>query len=164
MGINAQIELAKEHLLEEVNRVFEDLWLQIQNQGESEQPFERREVVYPLTVNPATFRKKTPICLLIDEKRIVTPTWKKVFEVLVLRCIEDNRKHNALMQLRNEILGRERVLLSDNSEGMRRPFKISDGLYAETHYDTESLMRILLHRILGEVDFDYSGISVVVRR
>jgi len=162
MNINLQLELAKEHLLGEVNRIFEDLTRQLQD--EARQPIEKRETIYPLTVNPANFRKKTPICLLINGERIVAPTWKKVFQILILLCIKDNRKHNALMQLRNEILGRERIILSDSPEGMRRPFKISDGLYAETQYDTESLMRILLRRILDEVGFDYSGISVAVRR
>jgi hypothetical protein len=164
MDIQAQIELAKENLLEEVNRVLDDLVFKLQNQDKEERPIEKREVIYPLTVNPSNFKKKTPICLLINGERIIAPTWKRVFQILMLRCIEDNKKYNALMQLRNEILGRQRVLLSDTDNNMLRPFKISDGLYAETQYDTESLMRILLHRILDAVNFDYSEMSVVVRK
>jgi len=33
----------------------------------------------------------------------------------------------------------------------------------ETHYDTETLLRILITRILDVVNYDYSGISVVIR-
>ena len=47
---------------------------------------------------------------------------------------------------------------------MRSPLKIDRGLYMETHYDTETLLKIMLTRILEPVNYDYSGIRVVLRK
>jgi hypothetical protein len=96
-------------------------------------------------------------------ERVVAHTWKAVFMLIILRCNADAEKHKTLMALRNKILGRARTLLSDSSQEMFRPLEIDKNLYAETHYDTATLLRILLHRILDEVGFDYSDISVAVK-
>ena len=46
---------------------------------------------------------------------------------------------------------------------MRSPIKIDEALYVETHYDTETLLRILTTRILDEVGYDYSKIRIAVK-
>ena len=46
---------------------------------------------------------------------------------------------------------------------MRSPVQIDEALYVETHYDTETLLRILTTRILDEVGYDYSKIKIAVR-
>ena len=132
-------------------------------EGKGEAGNKEYETIYPLSADPAIFKGRTPTCVLFGKERAVAHTWKNVFKLLILKCNGDDLKHKALMELRNKILGRERILLSDDSRGMRRPFQIDKKLWAETHYDTETLMRILLHRILDEVGFDYSDISVAVR-
>ncbi len=79
------------------------------------------------------------------------------------RCNDDAGKHAALMALRSRVQGRSRLLLGSGADGMRSPIKIDRGLYMETHYDTESLLRIMKTRILDAVGYDYSGIQVAIR-
>ena len=46
---------------------------------------------------------------------------------------------------------------------MRSPVKIGEALFVETHYDTETLLRILTTRILDEVGYDCGKIQIAVR-
>ena len=46
---------------------------------------------------------------------------------------------------------------------MRSPLKIEDNLYVETHYDTETLLKILTTRILDVIGYDYRDITITVR-
>lgn len=78
-------------------------------------------------------------------------------------CCKDRDKHQALMDLRGKILGRNRVLLGSETGKMRSPIKIDEALYVETHYDAETLLRILTTRILDAVGYDYSGIRIAVQ-
>lgn len=124
----------------------------------------RYESIYPLCMEPGFFKGKTVVAVIFpDGVRVETPTWKKLVEVILKRCNDDTGKHNALMELRNRIQGRSRKLLGSGSAGMRSPVKIDRGLYMETHYDTESLLRIMKTRILDAVNYDYQGIQVAIR-
>jgi hypothetical protein len=90
-------------------------------------------------------------------------TWKMVAEEIMKRCNADPEKHVALMNLRGMISGRERVFIAKDGSRMNSPKKIDENLYIETNYDAETLLRVLLTRILDAVDYDYSSISVAVR-
>ena len=59
--------------------------------------------------------------------------------------------------------GKKRALLASSDEGMRSPLPIGGGLFLETHYDTETLLNILMNRILRPIGYDYSAIRVTVR-
>ena len=78
-------------------------------------------------------------------------------------CCKDVGKRQGLMDLRGKVLGRNRVLVGSETGKMRSPIKIEEALYVETHYDAETLLRILTTRILDEVDYDYSDIKIAVR-
>lgn len=122
------------------------------------------ESVYPLCMEPGFFKGKSAVAVIFpDGVRIETPTWKALAESIMKRCNDDTRKHAALMELRNRVQGRSRKLLGKEAAGMRSPLKIDRGLYMETHYDTESLLRIMKTRILDAVGYDYSGIQVAIR-
>lgn len=162
MNTVVEIKAAQAYLIKEINKTFEELAKTLQN-GNVEIRDKGYETFYPLTANPAIFKGERPTCVLFGKERVVAHTWKNVFKLVILKCNGDAEKHKALMELRNKILGRERILLSDNPRNMRRPFQIDKKLYAETHYDTETLIYILLHRVLDEVGFDYSDISVGVK-
>jgi len=82
---------------------------------------------------------------------------------MLSRCNADSEMHVALMNLRGKISGRERVILAKEADKMRSPMKIDDNLYFETHYDTETLLRTILTRVLDVVGYDYSHILVAVR-
>ena len=149
----------------EVDKAFDEFIKKAENRGER---IEIRtagnyETIYPITVNPAIFKGKKPTAVIFSNERIDVTKWKTVVEKIMSDCNADPEKHVALMNLRGKISGRERVLLSKEIGNMRSAIKIDENLYIETNYDTESLLRILLHRILDEVDFDYSKISVAVR-
>ena len=122
------------------------------------------ESIYPLSVTPSMLKGKKPTGVLFGERgRIDVGTWKAVFREIMEHCNADPEKHVALMNLRGKVSGRNRVLLAKTSEGMRSPLELSENLYAETHYDTETLLRIMTSRILDSIGYDYSGISVAVR-
>ena len=122
------------------------------------------ESIYPLCMEPGFFKGKSVVAVIFpDGVRIETPTWKSLAEVVMKRCNDDAGKHAMLMELRNRVQGRSRQLLGNGSAGMRSPIKIDRGLYMESHYDTESLLRIMKTRILDAVGYDYSGIQVAIR-
>ena len=45
---------------------------------------------------------------------------------------------------------------------MKSPLKISENIYIETHYDTESLMKLLI-QVLNEISYDYNNIKIVIK-
>lgn len=149
----------------EVEAAFAELVRKIENNTAS---VERRcareyEVVYPISMNPAVFKGKKPTALIFGNERINIGTWQMVLREIVCRCNEVPENHKALMNLRDKITGRDRIILSAKKAGMRRPYEIGTRLYIETHYDTETLLRILLTRVLDEVGYDYGNITVAVR-
>ena len=122
------------------------------------------ESIYPLSAGPTIFKGKKPTGIIFaDGRRIDVPTWKKVAEEILHHCNLDQSRHTALLNLRGRVSGRERVLLDKSKGNMRSPLRIDNKLYMETHYDTETLLKILMTRILDAVGYDYSGISVAIR-
>ena len=126
---------------------------------------ESYENIYPFAMDGAIFKGTKPTRLLFGETdQIDVRSWKMVFCEILEHCNDDPEKHVALMNLRGKVSGRDRVLLSKSSEGMRSPHKIANNLYVETHYDTETLHHILTKRILDPIGYDYSHIQVTVRK
>ena len=119
--------------------------------------------VYPLSSGPALFKGKKPSYVVFGREKVIACKWKTVFQEVMERCNADPVRHRALMNLRDRVTGRSRIILSDRPAGMRSPLKIDHKLYVETHYDTENLMRLLLYKLLDAVGYDYSDITVVVR-
>jgi hypothetical protein len=68
------------------------------------------------------------------------------------------------MYLRGKATDNVRTFLADSPNGMRRPLKVDEDMYAETHYGVESLLHILHRRILEPVGFDCSNIHIVIRK
>ena len=69
---------------------------------------------------------------------------------------------NKIFGLRDVLLGRVRTRVSKKKNQMRSPLKLCDELYIETHYDTETLMNLLLE-ILDSISYDYNNIKVVIK-
>ena len=102
-----------------------------------------------------------PAAVLFGEERIEVKSWREVVSVILTRC---NAEHgDALMNLRNKVAGKVRVILSDRPDGMRRPSKIADGMYMECHYGSQTLMHILKNLILDYTGFDYSDIQIAIK-
>ena len=161
-----RLQIARNQIIREIDTMFLELIETLENDSENADEVgcsEDYDSVYPISFNAAEFKGKKPTGVIFGMERVPVLTWRMVFEKIMERCNEDVDKHNALMDLRSKISGRARVILSDRPDGMRTPMKIAHKLYAETHYDTPTLLHILLHRILDPIRYDYSNIYVTVR-
>ena len=67
-----------------------------------------------------------------------------------------------LYELNDKLLGRKRTRLSKTPDDMRKPLELCENLYIETHYDTETLMNLLL-QILNDIEYDYRDIKVAIK-
>lgn len=170
MDIAYELRTIRAQIIREIDQSFDQLLQRIENEHESNENITETnsdrsyEIIYPLSAGPGIFKGKKPTGIIFEDgRRIDVPTWKKVTKEILHHCNSDQKRHMALINLRGKVSGRERVLLSNNDKNMRSPLKIDRGLYMETHYDTETLLRILTTRILDPVEYDYSRISIAVR-
>jgi hypothetical protein len=68
------------------------------------------------------------------------------------------------MYLRDRVFGRIHTYLSESPNGMKRPIKIDEGLFADGgQYGTETLLYILCDLILKPAHYDYSGVRIALR-
>lgn len=170
-GMNTIQELQKlrEELIREIDEKFDWIIDEVKKESVPSRQKESRkprnyEIIYPLNVGAGIFKGKRPTGVIFaDGRRTENPTWKSVAEELLKDCCKDSDQRQALMDLRGKVLGRNRVLLGSETGKMRSPVKIDEALYIETHYDAETLMRILTTRILDMVGYDYSKIRIAVK-
>ena len=155
-----EIKKAMETLLRKVDTVFDRLLL---NLGEGESTDLPTEYAYPFTADTNIFIGKKPAAVMFGEERVEANNWRKVFAAIMARCNADAQCHENLMYLRDKVAGRDRILLSHSLDGMRRPLKIDEDMYAEVCYGTATLLYILRDRILAPAHFDYSNISIIIR-
>ena len=159
------LQIVRNQIIREIDALFLELTEKLENnvEGIEDEVSENYDNIYPISFNAAEFKGKKPTGLIFGREKMPVFTWRMVFEKIMERCNADADKHKALMDLRSKISGGARVILSDRPEGMRTPMKIAHKLYAETHYDTPTLLHILLHRILDPIRYDYSNIYVTVK-
>lgn len=119
------------------------------------------EIIYPIT-NTTGFKGKKVIAVILNGNRIITPTWKMVVKVILSDVISDENNKVKLLNLCDKILGRKRNRLSSSPDEMKSPLKLGKNLYVETHYDTETLMNLLL-TILNDISYDYSSIKIAIK-
>ena len=121
------------------------------------------ELIYPLTIEPYVFVRKKPVAVLFGDERIEVKSWHGVYAAVLKRCNENPEHHKMLMYLRNKAAGKMRVFLSDSPDGMTRPLRIDEDMYGETHYGSQTLMHILVNRILAPAHFNCSNIRVAIK-
>ena len=119
------------------------------------------ESLHPIT-NTSGFKGNKPTAVIIGERRVIAPTWKVVVGKILEEVIKDSEMKKRLLDLRDKLLGRVRTRLSSNSDEMRSPLELSKDLYIETHYDTETLMNLLL-QVLNEISYDYNNIKIAIK-
>ncbi len=118
---------------------------------------------YPLK-NFSFFKGKVPVAVwLPDGSRRSVRTWKEAVTVVLQFASAGTAMLERLMALRGNVHGRQRTLLAESPDGMGYPVEIAPGLFIETQFDTETLLRVLARRILDEIGFDSSGIMFQVR-
>ena len=164
-----ELQQLRETLIREIDEGINQIIEKLQKEGQIVEKSDKRtvqpyEAIYPLGVGTGIFKGKRPIGIIFaDGHRTENPTWKSVMEELLKDCCKDSARRQMLMDLRGKVLGRNRVLLGSETGKMRSPVKIEDALYVETHYDTETLLRILTTRILDAVGYDYRGVKIAVK-
>ena len=47
---------------------------------------------------------------------------------------------------------------------MNRPIKINDGIYFESYFDTEYLLKMMTENVLKKVGYDYSAVQIQIRK
>lgn len=164
-----ELQKLREELIREIDEKFERIIERMKSEeGTSLQKESCKvkyyEIIYPLNVGTGIFKGKRPTGVIFaDGHRTENPTWKSVVEELLKDCCKVPVQRQALMDLRGKVLGRNRVLLGSETGKMRSPVKIAEALYVETHYDAETLMRIMTTRILDVVGYNYSSIRIAVK-
>lgn len=162
MNLINEIRENQNQLILMINTTFDELVKKVEKMQRGEENGEMEyEITYPIT-NTAVFKGKKPIAVKIQNKRVITPTWKKVVENILKEVLEDEQMKNKIFGLRDVLLGRVRTRVSKKKDKMRSPLKLCDELYIETHYDTETLMNLLLE-ILDSISYDYNNIKVVIK-
>lgn len=162
MNIINDIREKQNQLIVMINTVFDEIVKEVEQLTlEENMTITEYESVYPVT-NSTGFKGRKPIAVIIEGKRMTTPTWKKVVENVLIEVIKEEKMKKKIFDLRDILLGRIRTRLSRKSDNMRSPIKLCDNLYIETHYDTETLIKLLIE-ILSEISYDYNKIKVVVK-
>ena len=169
MDTAKELQVLREELIREIDEKIGQMLKKLQNENNTNHQKNHvqtrvYESVYPLNVGTGIYKGKRPTAdIFPGEVRKECPTWKKVMEEILKDCCKNLERHQMLMDLRGKILGRNRVLLGSETGKMRSPVKIDEALFVETHYDAETLLRILTTRILDEVGYDYSKIQIAVK-
>ena len=165
MTVAEELQRIKDILLNALNADFDRLLAQLGdgNADCGDSADRPTEYTYPFTSQTHIFIGKKPVAVMFGEERVETKTWREVFAAIMAKCNADAQCHDNLMYLRDKVAGRDRVLLSHSSDGMRRPLKIDEDMYAEVQYGTGTLLFILRDRILAPARFDYHNISIVLK-
>lgn len=110
------------------------------------------------------FKGKKPVSLVLPcGEKVSCQTWREVASMILKDCNADEEMHERLLAISGKVAGRQRVILGRTEDGMNRPLKIDDGLYFESFFDTEYLLKVMKERVLDVVGYDYSGIRLCVR-
>lgn len=132
-----------------------------QNQGEivdSEPIIAERELAW---TSPATFKGKKPVAVkFASGETIETSTWLKLVQTILQHCNKQPDMHERLLQLRDKVAGRQRIILGSSAAGMDVPLKIDEDMYFEGKFDTEALLIMLTKRVLEPVGYDYTRIRI----
>lgn len=170
MDLLYELQTMRARLISEIDMSFEQLMKQLSEEKENQESTAKTvinpsyEKIYPLSAGPFIFKGEKPTSIIFpDSKRVEVTTWKNVAEEILKDCISDKSREKLLLELRGKTSGRSRQFLAGTGSQMRSPIEITKDIYMETHYDTETLLRILTTRILTPVGYDYSGISVAIR-
>ena len=167
MNILHELEAVRKRMIQEINTEFDLLMERVVSEGivtEGPVPEEPYESRYPLTAGAGIFKGTKPTTVIFSGRtQVHVSTWKQVVAVVMEECLKSDQNRRKLVELRGSISGRKRLLLAKTGTGMRSPLKLCDGLFMETHYDTESLLNVLTSRILGAIQYDYSHIQVAIR-
>ncbi len=168
MNIIKELEAMRKRMIQEINTEIDILIERAESEGlATDEPAaeEAYESIFPLTAGSRIFKGTKPTNVIFPGRPpIHVTTWKQVVCTIMTQCMDNETYKNRLFDLSGNISGKKRMMLAKTSDGMRSPLKLCDnGLYMETHYDTETLLNILTLRILDVIRYDYTGIQIAIR-
>lgn len=155
----AEIERIRRECRQLVDSKFDALTSRVLEEGGAE--LKENERVLTLAAMPSAFKGKKPVSLILPGgAEVNTPSWKKAVTAILQDCNSDPRRHKWMLELRGRVFGNFRPLLAKTPEGMGAPLKIDEGLYWESKFDTEAMLRNLTDKLLSKVGYDYQGVVV----
>ena len=99
-----ELQSFRTRLIQDINIMFDSMILKLReeqdNLGSARVTAEVREYesIYPLAGVPGIFKGKKPTGVRFpDGMRVDVPTWKRVVEVILQRCINIPEKHDKLL-------------------------------------------------------------------
>lgn len=155
----AEIERIRRECRQLVDSKFDALTSRVLEEGGAE--LKEDERVLTLAAMPSAFKGKKPVSLILPGgAEVNTPSWKKAVTAILQDCNSDPRRHKWMLELRGRVFGNFRPLLAKTPEGMGAPLKIDEGLYWESKFDTEAMLRNLTDKLLSKAGYDYQGVVV----
>ena len=113
---------------------------------------------------PSLLKGKKPLAVRFGSgEGVKTETWKKVAEVILRHCNEQPEYHKKLAAMCNKVAGQQRVILSTTPEHMNVPLEVAENIYFELKYDTETLLKVLVNKVLVPIGYDIGEIVIDYR-
>ena len=157
------IEKSRRQIHEIIDKRFDELVQQLSGGEQIYDSAGRIEKTYSLNIADMLCKGKKPAAVIFpDGSEIAVKTWRQTAQVLLQKCNDDHAMHPELMAISRITNGRIRAILSSTGEGMDWPMMIDEGLYFESKFDTESMLRVIKQRIFDVVGYDYDGIQLRV--
>lgn len=124
-------------------------------------PFEH---TWSLNMPTSYFKGMKPISVCLpDGEKVSCKTWREVAAVILQDCNQDAKMHEMLIALSGKVAGRERTILGRTDAGMNKPIRIDDGIYFESYFDTEYLLKMMKERVLDRVGYDSGAVRLQIR-
>lgn len=163
MNIVEELRKKQENIILTINNAFDELIQSVSQLSEPNQINKNNyfESSYPLS-NTSIFKGKKIIAVSINGKREIVPTWKEAVKTIFKYVLSEDTYKVRMYEINGKILGKKRIRLSPNNNIMKSPIMLAENLYLETHYDTETLLNLLL-QILDSIGYDYSDIKIVIK-
>ena len=117
----------------------------------------------PFKSGTTAFKGRKPVSVNFGSREVSAFTWKQVVTAVFQDVTANSEYRLALHELCGKVNGKKRKLLSHDTENMVSPIQIGENLYFESHYDTETLLKILIGRVLEPIHYDFSAITITVR-
>ena len=155
------IEDMRAKLISMVNNSCDDLIELVMN-GNIELDINAQEKEYDLTWDmPYLLKGKKPIALeFADGQEVSISTWKAAVIAILQYFNSQPEIQERMMGLRDNVYGKQRLILGKDPVNMDVPLKIDEGLYFEAKYDTETLLNVLTKRVLEPTGCNYQGIII----
>ena len=157
--IREYAESIRKELHELVDRQLDDFVKRIK----SEEQNGRADIVRSLDMPAFSFKGTKPVSVYLpDGEKISCRTWREAAAIILRDC--DKEQHGKLLDISEKVFGRSRIILGKTDEGMNRPIKINDGIYFESYFDTEYLLKMMTENVLKKVGYDYSAVQIQIRK